>query len=250
VDPILGDTSNPQRLNRYGYVLNDPVNYIDPDGMQEIEPDYFIGSTHYLPIEINYWGNLFGWTNGFGGGFGTGWGLPSGPSLENVPALVPPRELVGVVGKGVERALVRLKDKNCADALGGAIAASTLRKLWNKDKIKWGTNVQTNRAEAVYIPSDFDGLAPCKDCILINRAGGYETGTNWILGTADDSVQNMAYLLGIQKGVGKGKIDLPEFQELLLLHELGHATGTLLDEEYNSSASITNSRKVWEACFE
>jgi RHS repeat-associated protein len=25
VDPVLGDMSNPQRLNRYAYVLNDPV---------------------------------------------------------------------------------------------------------------------------------------------------------------------------------------------------------------------------------
>ena len=32
VDPVLGDEQNPQRLNRYGYVLNDPVNYVDPGG--------------------------------------------------------------------------------------------------------------------------------------------------------------------------------------------------------------------------
>jgi hypothetical protein len=35
-DPVLGDIHNPQRLNRYAYVLNDPVNYIDPNGMFEI----------------------------------------------------------------------------------------------------------------------------------------------------------------------------------------------------------------------
>jgi RHS repeat-associated protein len=26
VDPVMGDPTNPQRLNRYAYVLNDPVN--------------------------------------------------------------------------------------------------------------------------------------------------------------------------------------------------------------------------------
>ena len=36
MDPVLGDGSNPQRLNRYGYVLNDPVNYVDPDGADEV----------------------------------------------------------------------------------------------------------------------------------------------------------------------------------------------------------------------
>jgi hypothetical protein len=34
VDPVLGNTSNPQRMNRYAYVLNDPVNFWDPDGRQ------------------------------------------------------------------------------------------------------------------------------------------------------------------------------------------------------------------------
>jgi RHS repeat-associated protein len=35
-DPVLGEMTNPQRLNRYAYVLNDPVNYIDPDGEDPI----------------------------------------------------------------------------------------------------------------------------------------------------------------------------------------------------------------------
>jgi RHS repeat-associated protein len=32
VDPVAGNTSNPQSLNRYTYVLNDPINLIDPSG--------------------------------------------------------------------------------------------------------------------------------------------------------------------------------------------------------------------------
>jgi RHS repeat-associated protein len=35
-DPIGGDTSNPQSLNRYAYVLNNPTNLIDPLGLQWI----------------------------------------------------------------------------------------------------------------------------------------------------------------------------------------------------------------------
>ncbi len=35
VDPVLGDLANPQRLNRYAYVLNNPINYLDPDGRGE-----------------------------------------------------------------------------------------------------------------------------------------------------------------------------------------------------------------------
>jgi RHS repeat-associated protein len=33
VDPVAGSLSNPQSLNRYTYVLNNPLNFIDPTGM-------------------------------------------------------------------------------------------------------------------------------------------------------------------------------------------------------------------------
>ncbi len=32
-DPIAGDASDPGSLNRYTYVLNDPVNFVDPLGL-------------------------------------------------------------------------------------------------------------------------------------------------------------------------------------------------------------------------
>jgi RHS repeat-associated protein len=32
-DPLSGSVSNPQSLNRYSYVLNDGLNYVDPFGL-------------------------------------------------------------------------------------------------------------------------------------------------------------------------------------------------------------------------
>jgi RHS repeat-associated protein len=49
VDPVLGDMANPKRLNRYGYVLNDPVNYVDPDGANPMSWSYGI------PIIVFRW---------------------------------------------------------------------------------------------------------------------------------------------------------------------------------------------------
>jgi RHS repeat-associated protein len=34
-DPLAGSILNPQSLNRYAYVLNNPVNLIDPVGLQD-----------------------------------------------------------------------------------------------------------------------------------------------------------------------------------------------------------------------
>jgi uncharacterized protein RhaS with RHS repeats len=36
-DTYLGDIGNPQSLNRYVYVENDPVNHVDPTGFSKEE---------------------------------------------------------------------------------------------------------------------------------------------------------------------------------------------------------------------
>jgi hypothetical protein len=49
VDPVLEIMANPQRLNRYGYVLNDPVNYVDPDGLKPVKPELRRGGRREPP---------------------------------------------------------------------------------------------------------------------------------------------------------------------------------------------------------
>ena len=39
---MLGNSNNPQRLNRYGYVLNDPINYLDPNGAEVYNTGFLI----------------------------------------------------------------------------------------------------------------------------------------------------------------------------------------------------------------
>jgi RHS repeat-associated protein len=38
VDPVMGNTADPQSLNRYAYTRNDPINLVDPDGQLLASP--------------------------------------------------------------------------------------------------------------------------------------------------------------------------------------------------------------------
>jgi hypothetical protein len=56
---LLGDARNPQRLNRYGYVLKDPVNFVDPDGFGE-EPFHIkVKVVGKAPPTVREYGSMF-----------------------------------------------------------------------------------------------------------------------------------------------------------------------------------------------
>ena len=50
VDPVIGSLGNPQRLNRFAYVMNDPVTFLDRHGRQP-EPGVYIPSWKDLPLD-------------------------------------------------------------------------------------------------------------------------------------------------------------------------------------------------------
>jgi len=59
VDPLGGSAGviNPQSFNRYSYVINNPVNLIDPTGMMGMIPD---ASTSWSDVADGFWGSDFG----------------------------------------------------------------------------------------------------------------------------------------------------------------------------------------------
>jgi RHS repeat-associated protein len=71
-DPMgiaAADVTNPQSLNRYGYVGNDPANFVDPSGLNSEAPPIIRIETWEPGPWWNYfvWMLLFGWGGGGGG---------------------------------------------------------------------------------------------------------------------------------------------------------------------------------------
>jgi hypothetical protein len=60
VDPVLSRIYDPQSLNRYSYVRNDPVNRFDPDGRQDepfivkVSVEAFLSFFAYYGIDLSY----------------------------------------------------------------------------------------------------------------------------------------------------------------------------------------------------
>jgi RHS repeat-associated protein len=84
-DPYDGsyDLSDPQSFNRYSYVQNDPVNFVDPSGLIMFNPCGYIGGDGvgvYVPcMDDSSWlqfalNSRFGGFTGGGGGGGGGGG--------------------------------------------------------------------------------------------------------------------------------------------------------------------------------
>jgi RHS repeat-associated protein len=99
-DPVRGNVRNPQRLNRFVYVTNNPTNYLDPEGRDLIVTVPMIDPIRSLPAgfgEIGErafggasslspgWGLFEGWGwDGWGGG-GFGFGVRDSPFLSPTP---------------------------------------------------------------------------------------------------------------------------------------------------------------------
>jgi RHS repeat-associated protein len=55
-DPLAGDVTNPQSLNRYAYVLNNPTNFVDPLGLRKPKDEPLPGAAAYLGAMGGYGG--------------------------------------------------------------------------------------------------------------------------------------------------------------------------------------------------
>ena len=85
-DTIVPGYANPQNLNRYSYVLNNPLKYIDPSGHCSVSGHWIPDSDPACQWASNNQGSLSGNGNGgFGGGNGVGGGGGGGDDDDSGP---------------------------------------------------------------------------------------------------------------------------------------------------------------------
>lgn len=241
-DPYDGayDFSDPQSFNRYAYVQNDPVNFVDPSGLDEWDanpgfiPAWMNGWDRTInPTEtfINYsqdrtaawhdfWGNTgeYPW---FFGGFPPFSFGPQNPQRPSLPDAI----------KLAKKLLADPKGP-CAELFKKGNGLSTLNKLDKKNKIKIAdTKVKLfGGPERLLSSMPGVGAVITKKGIFINPAGRIAQGNPSPTGPF-------------------GKLTPLEAMAGTIIHETAHKTGDF-PKEANETESTLHSADVVDACFQ
>ena len=120
-DPYEGsyDLGDPQTFNRYAYVQNDPVNFVDPSGLNDEPVDgYLVTDTLEQGMGWGYWRSLF--FSPSGGGWDRGAGDSGGGDPQN-PEVRLTQDQLKAVRNGIE---TQLTDK-CAEFINQLVSSVT-----------------------------------------------------------------------------------------------------------------------------
>jgi RHS repeat-associated protein len=252
-DPYGGsyELTNPQSFNRYSYVQNDPVNFVDPTGLDPDDPNDPPPTTHTDPatgLPTSVPGvNAGVVTIGIGGGLGIG----TGSGLGIIDQFEVDTGTRGVIeGEGPQnteepfltRALkeaTRLLQENadCANLFGGQQKAmKKLREL----KFISGT---VNKGDIAKI----DGNKVTVDSGRFSEAGA-------TLGFASN-IRESTSVGGYPRTTftpGTAKITGTTFGAFVVLHELGHRAkifGKYDQDAGNELARSANNEVIRAGCF-
>ena len=178
-DPLAGDISNPQSLNRYAYVLNNPTNFIDPLGLTANPADpcydsYFAMTHAECPTAWPYPGPTIGPDPGGGGGGGGASGGQAGAMPGN--AAFPPVEVIcsstGPIGGP-------LGPPTCTIVITGP--GGTKQKL--SDLLQWGKNLIGEYLNLVSIAGSINvPISPPTSVAGVSFPGAWQLGTGMSCG--------------------------------------------------------------------
>ena len=240
-DPLRGSIRAPQSFNGYTYAANDPVNFVDPTGL---DPQGALGNilgqipdmgpgTSDVMVSIG-WGDPIA-RDGGSSGDGTEW--------QTLAVVDPNARLAAAKAELIKRLEANKGDNPCAKLFGGL--QNALKKLNESNIIfrNMGGPISTDGRTVTHAATD----ASTKDKkVTINLDGAFmaENGTIPVMGRP-----------GVSTNVSYRGLDDVANAALILGHELGHRTGKLEDEnkaktpEAAREAQARNDQKVYDACF-
>jgi RHS repeat-associated protein len=240
-DRLAGSIAAPQSLNRYSYVRNDPVNFVDPlglycawdDGTFDDNPEDGGATQQQCDDEGGTWIDLPGpdvtsiTVNGGNDQNDTG--------LSDLNTLI-----AGPVGVALETLAALLQiDPKCLQFLNsqngdavGTINTVLTNNLYGQEPIVPqangnGTFTITNAHTG---PGNFTNPV----AITVNSIGAFYSSS----------------FLGIPLTTDNGNIQggTPAAQIFIVLHEVGHLTGVLQPDANNSAAGIQNNKNLQKNC--
>jgi RHS repeat-associated protein len=254
-DPIAGSVFNPQSLNRYAYVTNDPVNLIDPFGLQ-VEPGDWAEIEAPLPlppvVETVRVDAYIDVTAGIGGYYLAELANAGGPHLlatldplDEDPLKGRPVRTLVKAAKDLQKQKLSRKDcKKLLNALG--VTAEQVRQA----------ALQANFINGVGSTVPLSSLYANSPVPSVRRAGAAVTGT---VGEAlaEPGVVAWAQMGGSNVYVDPSKINPANYWQNMatVFHEVLHNITGMTDPDIqralglpeNGSSNITN--RIVKDCF-
>jgi len=248
-----GGAAVPQNWNRYAYVHNDPINYFDPSGTNEADPNpsgwgewYFRLMPFYVPTET---------------GVGVAFSFPmlaTPPGLAATPAGSTGGGLTALqaaIGEARQAGVAAILNKpKCAGLLGKGMSASDLGALLAKTTIQ-GQDLDPTLE---YLPGPDDPntteysykVAETKGGIIsVNTHGGeFVDPTNVTTYWGGDPMSQAGTVNLLTLGPQSG-LTAPQFRTAYILHELGHITGAFANDTGNVQQSMDFTRSVIDNCI-
>jgi RHS repeat-associated protein len=237
----------PQTLNRYAYAGNDPVNFVDPSGLDEI-PWMNCNNCSVTIIGNNNSGSVNTVPGIIGGDVNIGilldggedGGVGGGPDPDD-----PIYRMVELLNKALDEALDFLarsteQSRNCYNALRGPVPDGVyflLKKMRENGRIVLGTVPDNPDGSIVWAETKEQGISA-------------QTTIDWQVFTTPMNIRTKMAGVDVIVTLSTYKAVL-----LVIFHELSHATGRYTDDpdlaglyqEYKSNSDITD--LVYKECL-
>lgn len=239
-DPYNGSMSigDPQTLNRYAYTLNDPVNIIDPSGLDitftpppTVWPHYptSLFDDYMIDAWRNGWGQMYG-LNPITITFPTSYDWVDDRKVYHYTTIVlqaggtPQQRLEAAFAELDKRIHAKKGENPCAEFFGGLKKAEKALKDLRKNT-EFGT---TQRSDA--------GAETVGKKVTINSAGPFLDNSG--------SVR-----VRVSPNPIFATFDNIEAAAFFLAHEMGHTTNKLPDDSQIDDVSYLNNGTIHQKCF-